>query len=104
MSNEERAGALMAQAMPQTAEWIEETADNLNVRFIWQPPVQRNPALTLPEQIRQGPRCAGDVAARVEANGEVIPPHGPHQSAGNIFTDEWQTIWQNEAFRVSSKQ
>ncbi len=98
MDDEVRAGALPAQAMPQTADWIEETADDLNVRFLWQPPVQRDPRQTLAAQVRQGPRCAGDVAARIEPNGDVIPPRGPHVSAGNVLTDEWQTIWQNDAF------
>lgn len=98
LSDEERAGALPAQAMPQTADWIEETADDLDVRFIWQPPVQRHPLLTLTQQVRQGPRCSGDVAARIEPNGDVIPPRGPYQPAGNVFRDAWQTIWQHDAF------
>ncbi|HUM71329.1 MAG TPA: SPASM domain-containing protein, partial [Chloroflexota bacterium] len=93
-----RAGALPAQAMPQTAGWIEEMADALDVRFLWQPPVQRDPAQTLAAQVVHGPRCMGDVAARVEPDGRVIPPRGPYQSAGNVLTDEWQTIWQHDAF------
>lgn len=98
MADEVRQGALMAQAMPETASWIEETADQQDVRFLWQPPVQRDPRLTLAAQVRQGPRCTGDVAARIEPNGDVIPPRGPHRSAGNVLTDDWQTIWQNDAF------
>ncbi len=98
MDDDVRAGALPAQAMPQTADWIEETADQLDVRFLWQPSVQRDPQQTLAAQVLQGPRCSGDVAARIEPNGDVIPPRGPHISAGNVFHDEWQTIWQNDAF------
>jgi radical SAM protein with 4Fe4S-binding SPASM domain len=98
MSDGERAGALTAQAMPQTADRVEEMADNLAVRFIWLPPVQRDPTLTLAEQLRQGPRCAGDISARVEPDGRLIPPRGPYHSAGNVLTDEWPAIWQHDAF------
>ena len=99
MSEEEQDGALPAQAMPQTADWVEEIAEEADVRFLWQPPVQRDPRVSLAEQARQGPRCTGDAAVRVEPNGDVIPPRGPYQTAGNVLTDDWQTIWQHEAFK-----
>jgi len=98
MPDDERAGALTAQAMPQTAAWVEEIAHQADVRFIWQPPVQRDPRLTLAEQVRQGPRCSGDAAVRIEANGDVIPPRGPYLTAGNLLADPWRQIWGNEAF------
>lgn len=90
--------ALPAQAMPQTADWVEEIADEANVRFIWQPPVMRNPDLTLAEQMQQGPRSSGDISVRIEPNGDVIPPRGPYQAAGNILSDAWEQIWNNSAF------
>ena len=99
MPEEERDGALTAQAMPQTADWVEEIAEETDVRFLWQPPVQRDPRVSLAEQVRQGPRCSGDAAVRVEPNGDVIPPRGPYQAAGNVLTDDWQTIWQQGAFK-----
>lgn len=98
MGEAERAGALPAQAMPQIATWVEEIAHEADVRFIWQPPVQRDPSLTLAEQVRQGPRCSGDAAARIEANGDVIPPRGPYNVAGNLLRDTWPYIWSNVAF------
>ncbi len=98
MSDADRAGALTAQAMPQTATWVEEIAQQAEVRFIWQPPVQRDPRLTLAEQVRQGPRCSGDAAVRIEANGDVIPPRGPYLVAGNLLRDPWAMIWGNKAF------
>jgi radical SAM protein with 4Fe4S-binding SPASM domain len=94
--NEEEAVA--AQAMPQTADWVEEIADEANVRFIWQPPVQRNPDLPLAAQIQQGPRSSGDVSVRIEADGTVIPPRGPYQAAGNILSQAWPEIWDQPAF------
>lgn len=99
MSEAEQDGALPAQAMPQTAGWVEEIAESADVRFLWQPPVQRDLRLSLAEQVRQGPRCSGDAAVRVEPNGAVIPPRGPYVAAGNVLVDDWQTIWQHAAFK-----
>ena len=67
---------------------------------MWNPPVQRAPNLPLTNQILNGPRCSGDVAVRVEADGTVIPPRGPYQSAGNVLQDSWDTIWNHEVFRI----
>lgn len=91
--------ALQAQAMRQVAAMVEEEADEAQVAYIWQPPVARDPAVPLQTQVRAGPRCAGDVAVRVEIDGAVIPPRGPRQSAGNLLVDAWQDIWQHTAFR-----
>ena len=99
MADEARDGALTAQAMPQTAGWVEEIAESADVRFLWQPPVQRDPRLSLAEQVQQGPRCSGDAAVRVEPNGAVIPPRGAYLVAGNVLQDDWQTIWHHEAFK-----
>jgi radical SAM protein with 4Fe4S-binding SPASM domain len=78
---------------------VEEEADEAQVAYIWQPPVARDPALPLVEQVRQGPRCAGDVAIRVESDGTIIPPRGPRQAAGNLLTQSWEAIWNHPAFR-----
>jgi hypothetical protein len=37
-----RSGSLRASALPQTADIVEELAAEMDVRFIWQPPVQRD--------------------------------------------------------------
>ncbi|MBN1920889.1 MAG: radical SAM protein [Anaerolineae bacterium] len=92
-------GALDADAMPQIAAIVEENAHEVQARFLWEPPVERDPAQTLGEQLQQGPRCAGDVAVRVESDGRVIPPRGPYQSAGNLLQDSWDVIWNHDAFR-----
>ena len=86
------------EAMAQVATTIEETAHMANARFMWEPPVEREPAMSLAAQVVAGPRCSGDVAVRVEANGDVIPARGPYHSAGNLLTDPWSTIWDNEVF------
>lgn len=91
--------AVGADSLPQAAALVEEAAQASQVRFIWQPPVRRNPALTLADQARRGPRCSSDYSARVEADGQVFPPRGPRQSAGNLLTDRWDVIWGHPAFR-----
>jgi len=97
MPDAERAGALAAQALPQVAALVEQRAQR---RYLWLPPVQRNPAVPLAEQVRRGARCpGGDLSMRVEPDGAVIPPRGPYRPAGNLLTDAWDAIWQNPAFR-----
>lgn len=98
MGDEARAGALKAQAMPQTAAWVEEISNQADVRFIWQPPVQRQPGMSLADQVRAGPRTTGDVSVRVEPDGRVIPARGPYESAGDLLKSSWEQIWGNAAF------
>jgi radical SAM protein with 4Fe4S-binding SPASM domain len=95
---DEATGAIMAMGMAQTASLVEELSDTMDVRFVWQPPVLRDPAQTLAEQVQRGPRCSGDVAVRVEPDGRVISARGPYRSAGNILTDSWPDIWNDPAF------
>ncbi len=97
---EQRDGAIRASAMPQVAALVEETAHEVQVRHLWQPPVLRNPRKSLATQVREGPRCSGDVAVRVEPDGAVIPPRGPYQSAGNLLSDPWDAVWEHPAFRI----
>jgi radical SAM protein with 4Fe4S-binding SPASM domain len=89
---------LPASSMPQVADIVEETASELDVRFIWQPPVGGDPMVPISEQIIRGPRCSDDASIRVEANGDVIPPRGAFRVAGNLLTDDWEQIWANSAF------
>lgn len=98
MQDEERAGALTSSAMPQAADIVEEKANESEVRFIWQPPMLRDPSIAIGQQIRLGARCSSDVSIRVEPNGDVIPPRGPYVSAGNILHEDWETIWHHDAF------
>jgi len=94
----EQDGIFDADAMPQVAMMVEEAADEAQARFIWDPPVQRDPAQTLAAQVQRGPRCSGDVAIHVEPDGSVIPPRGPYKSAGNLLEMPWNDIWNDEVF------
>ena len=95
----ERAGALAARRLPQVAEEITEASEDTQARFLWAPPVRYDARRSLEEHLRRGPRTAGDVAIRVEADGRVLPPRGPAQTAGNLLSDTWESIWAQEAFR-----
>ncbi|MBP7690975.1 MAG: SPASM domain-containing protein [Anaerolineales bacterium] len=91
--------AVGAEALPQAAALVEEAAEASRVRYLWHPPVRRNPALSLAEQVRRGPRCSGDVAMRVEPDGAVFAPRGPRHSAGNLLTTSWDEIWAHPVFQ-----
>ncbi len=92
------AGALPARALPQVGVLVEETAEDSECRYLWAPPVRFDNARSLAEQVRAGPRTAGDVAIRVEADGSVFPARGAANCAGNLITDTWDQIWSNECF------
>jgi radical SAM protein with 4Fe4S-binding SPASM domain len=98
LSEAELDGALTAGALRQVAVSVEEAVEARNIRFHWEPPVARNPNVPLVEQIIAGPRTAGDAAVRVEPDGTIYPPRGANIPAGNIFNDEWATIWNHPAF------
>jgi radical SAM protein with 4Fe4S-binding SPASM domain len=91
--------SLLAMALPQVADIVEELANQLDVRFVWQPPVLREESISFIPQVRLGPRSSGDVSIRVEPNGDVIPSRGPYRRAGNILIDSWDEIWRDPAFR-----
>jgi hypothetical protein len=57
-----RDGIFTAEAMTQVAAIVEEATESAHAHFIWDPPVQRNPAFPLTAQIQAGPRCSGDIA------------------------------------------
>ncbi len=94
----EEIGALPARALPQVAVLMEETAADLQCRYLWAPPVRYDHSRSLADQICAGPRTAGDIAVRIEADGSVLPPRGKRECAGNILTDTWEHIWGNECF------
>lgn len=90
--------ALPAHELRQVASDVEEGAADHDLRLVWLPPVARRAERSLREQVGAGPRCAGDVAVRVEPDGGVVPARGPHIIAGNLLTDPWETIWKHGAF------
>jgi radical SAM protein with 4Fe4S-binding SPASM domain len=98
MNKQDAAGALYSSAMPQVAELVEELASEMDVRFIWGPPILRLPELTLSEQVQRGPRCSDDFSVRIDSTGGVIPARGPYKSAGNLLDQDWSEIWNHPSF------
>jgi len=92
-----QAGALPG-SLPQVATTINEAAENAQVRYLWEPPVRFDVTRSLSDHIVAGPRTAGDVAIRVEADGTVYPARGPRTVAGNILQDTWEQIWHSPCF------
>lgn len=92
------AGAIPARQIPQVAMDIAEAAEENQTRYLWTPPVRYDPRRTLAQHVTAGPRAAGDVAIRVEADGSVFPARGPRQCSGNLLTDTWEAIWNHDCF------
>ena len=92
------AGALLAHELVPAARLVEEAAERRRLRLFWYPTVRFDPAMPLGEQVCRGPRCSGDMAIRVEPDGSVIPPRGPFRAAGNLLTDDWETLQNSEAY------
>ncbi len=93
-----RAGALPGSTLPQVATTINEAAENAQVRYLWEPPVRFDATRSPNEYITAGPRAAGDVAIRIEADGTVYPARGPRTAAGNFLQDTWEQIWRSPCF------
>jgi MoaA/NifB/PqqE/SkfB family radical SAM enzyme len=91
--------AISTLELPSAMRMVEESAERLGLRLMWQPPVPRDPAVSLGEQVCQGPRSSGDSGVRIEADGSVIPARGPKLAAGNIFTDRWEKIENGRVFQ-----
>ena len=90
--------AMSARELIAAAEWLESLTPK-GMEFTWYPPLRFDPARTLAEQVRRGPRAARD-AVRVEADGSVIPPIGPAIAGGNVSQNDWKPIARNEVFRA----
>ncbi|MBN1393461.1 MAG: hypothetical protein JW959_00320 [Pirellulales bacterium] len=90
--------AMAADELPPAAAIVEESAERLGIRLMWQPTVRFDPSTSLGEQLCRGPRTGGDWAIRVEPDGAVFAPRGPAAPAGNILEDDWETIERSEPF------
>jgi radical SAM protein with 4Fe4S-binding SPASM domain len=90
--------ALSAGELVKAATWI-ETAAPREIKFSWYPALKFDPARSLAQQVRRGPRAAAD-AVRIEADGSIIPPVGPAIAGGNISQNDWKPIARSEVFRA----
>ena len=90
--------AISAGELIAAVRWIEQSAPG-QITSSWYPPQRFDPARTLAEQVRRGPRAAAD-AVRIEPDGRVIAPVGPAVSAGNVLQDDWKPIARSESIRA----
>ena len=90
--------ALSPGELVEAATWLEARVPR-KMKVTWYPPLQFDPARTLAEQVRRGPRAARD-AVRIEADGSVIPPIGPATAGGNLLESEWKPIARSEVIRA----
>lgn len=91
-------GALRPEALAQAAAEAEEAADRLGLNLVWAAPSRPAAGESLVAAARRGPRCAGEAAVRVRADGGIVPPTGPARSAGSLLEDPWSRIWDDPAF------
>ena len=72
---------------------VRETAEKMDLRLIWYTPTRY--CRLNPMELELGPkRCtAGQYNLCVEPDGAVLPCQSYYQSAGNILTDSWESIW-----------
>ncbi|RLB54873.1 MAG: hypothetical protein DRJ42_07800 [Deltaproteobacteria bacterium] len=89
---------LAALELPQVATTLEEEAEHFGENLVWAAPEERDDSVSLVDQVKRGPRAAGEACIRIEADGRVIAPTGPADAAGNLLTDPWEKIWANAAF------
>ncbi len=93
--------AISATELVAAARWIEQAATPFHVA--WYAPLKFDPARTLAEQVRRGPRAAAR-AVRIESDGCVIPPTGPAVSGGNMLETDWKSIARSEVFRAFKRR
>lgn len=91
-------GALKADELPPAAAIVEESAEQVGMRLMWQPTVRFDQAIPLGEQLCRGPRAGGDWSIRVEPDGTVFLPRGPAVSPGNLLEDDWDSIAGSEPY------
>jgi len=85
-------------ALPSLLTELEELGEGPDLRVVVPAPTRR--AGPLDDQLLAGPRCSGDVAVRVTASGDVIPPRGSRNPAGNLHRDSFHEIWDHPAFEA----
>ena len=90
--------ALSGAELIEAAKWIEANAPR-EMHVEWYPPLKFDPARTLAQQVRCGPRAARD-AVRIEPNGSIIPPIGPSAAGGNVSQNDWKQIARSDVFRA----
>jgi radical SAM protein with 4Fe4S-binding SPASM domain len=96
--NEPSSWALSTAELIEAAAWLESNMPRES-NITWYPPLKFDPARTLAQQVRHGPRAARD-AIRIERDGSIIPPIGTATPGGNVDQNDWKSIARSEIFRA----
>lgn len=90
--------AIPAEEMRALLAAIRDTANELNMRFLWY--TVTDYCQLSPLELDLAPkRCnAGEYSMCIEPNGDVLPCQSYYTPAGNILNDPWDTIWNSELF------
>ena len=74
-----------------------DLAASLGLSLVWDLPVPysaSNPVnLELEAAVQPLPSGAGRAWLYVEPDGDVLPAQGINRPLGNLFRDDWETIW-----------
>lgn len=79
---------------------VETAAEQTEALFQWQPPVLRNPALALAEQVRRGPRPEATWPSGSSRTNRDPAASWPAACGRNLLRDAWPAIWQDVAFQA----
>jgi len=95
-ADDEPAAVLPATALIQLGTDAEVVSESGDAHVLWSPPVRADDRPLL-DQLRDGPRSAGDAAIRVTRDRAVLPARGSI-AAGTLGKDAWPAIWSHSAF------
>jgi radical SAM protein with 4Fe4S-binding SPASM domain len=90
--------ALSAGQLTTAARSLEQSAPE-PIKLAWYPPLRFNPARTLAQQVRCGPRAAAG-AVRIEPDGRLFLPSGSAVPVGNMLREDWKSIARGESVRA----
>ncbi|MCP4764126.1 MAG: radical SAM protein [archaeon] len=84
-------------------EKIEMIADELDMQFIWYSPTQFATSSLVDDDFEDTATSAANSSITVEPNGNILPCQTIFESAGNIFKNDWEDIWESNIFKMIRK-
>jgi radical SAM protein with 4Fe4S-binding SPASM domain len=78
---------------------MNEKVDQLGMRFIWYSPTRYCSFNPLEFDLGEKRCTAGEYNLCIEPDGAVLPCQSWYESAGNILTDSWDSIWNSELMK-----
>ena len=91
--------AVSAEKLESTILIMNEKIDELEMRFIWYSPTRYCSINPLELDLGEKRCTAGEYNLCIEPDGEVLPCQSWYESAGNILSDPWDSIWNSDLMR-----